>query len=114
MRRIDDTELAAQTIRRIKVMARLDIAERRVPQDGRLQIACADRSIDVRVSIMPSIHGEDAVLRILEQDFSIHDIACTTDSADSSPVARFALAAQRKHEHDVDLADMAVERNVAA
>ena len=67
MRRIDRTELAAQAISRIKVMSQLDIAERRVPQDGRLQISLAGRVIDVRVSIMPSIHGEDAVLRILDR-----------------------------------------------
>jgi general secretion pathway protein E len=67
MRRIDNPELAAQAISRIKVMAQLDIAERRVPQDGRLQIAYEGRAIDVRVSIMPSIHGEDAVLRILDR-----------------------------------------------
>jgi len=68
MRRIDNLELATQAISRIKVMAQLDIAERRVPQDGRLQIAYQRRSIDVRVSIMPSIHGEDAVLRILDRE----------------------------------------------
>jgi general secretion pathway protein E len=67
VRRIDSPELAAQAISRIKVMAQLDIAERRVPQDGRLQIAYEQRTIDVRVSIMPSIHGEDAVLRILDR-----------------------------------------------
>ncbi len=67
MRRVDDTTLAAQTISRIKVMAQLDIAERRVPQDGRLQIGFEGRLIDVRVSIMPSIHGEDAVLRVLDR-----------------------------------------------
>lgn len=67
MRRIDRIELAAQAISRIKVMSQLDIAERRVPQDGRLQLSLAGRVIDVRVSIMPSIHGEDAVLRILDR-----------------------------------------------
>ena len=67
MRRIDRVELAAQAISRIKVMSQLDIAERRVPQDGRLQLSLAGRLIDVRVSIMPSIHGEDAVLRILDR-----------------------------------------------
>lgn len=67
MRRMDRTELASQSISRIKVMAQLDISERRVPQDGRLQISYEGRSIDVRVSIMPSIHGEDAVLRILDR-----------------------------------------------
>ncbi len=67
MQRLDSVELALQSISRIKVMAQLDIAERRVPQDGRLQIAHQGRPIDVRVSIMPSIHGEDAVLRILDR-----------------------------------------------
>lgn len=64
---VESTELANQAISRIKVMAQLDIAERRVPQDGRLQIGFEGRNIDVRVSIMPSIHGEDAVLRILDR-----------------------------------------------
>lgn len=58
---------AEQVISRIKVMAELDIAERRVPQDGRFKVMVAGRDIDVRVSIMPSIHGEDAVLRILDK-----------------------------------------------
>jgi general secretion pathway protein E len=68
IRRVDSPELATQTISRIKVMAQLDIAERRLPQDGRLQIGYRGRSVDVRVSIMPSIHGEDAVLRILDRE----------------------------------------------
>jgi general secretion pathway protein E len=54
-------------ISRIKVMAELDIAERRVPQDGRFKVAVKGRPIDFRVSIMPSIFGEDAVLRILDK-----------------------------------------------
>lgn len=66
-RHIDSVELATQSISRIKVMAQLDIAERRIPQDGRLQIHFERRAIDVRVSIMPSIHGEDAVLRVLDR-----------------------------------------------
>jgi general secretion pathway protein E len=78
MRRIDSAELAAQSISRIKVMAQLDIAERRVPQDGRLQIAYAGRAIDVRVSIMPSIHGEDAVLRILDRQHLAESLAGLT------------------------------------
>lgn len=60
-------ELAEQAISRIKVMSELDIAERRIPQDGRFKIAARGRDIDIRVSIMPSIHGEDAVLRILDK-----------------------------------------------
>ncbi|PYV22576.1 MAG: pilus assembly protein PilB [Acidobacteria bacterium] len=55
-------------ITRIKVMAELDIAERRVPQDGRFRVRYRGRPIDFRVSIMPSINGEDAVLRILDKE----------------------------------------------
>ncbi len=55
-------------ISRIKVMSELDIAERRVPQDGRFRVRFNGRAIDFRVSIMPSIHGEDAVLRVLDKE----------------------------------------------
>ncbi|MGA3127731.1 MAG: GspE/PulE family protein [Candidatus Korobacteraceae bacterium] len=55
-------------ISRIKVMSELDIAERRVPQDGRFRVRYNARFIDFRVSIMPSIHGEDAVLRVLDKE----------------------------------------------
>jgi len=54
-------------ISRVKVMSELDIAERRVPQDGRFRLALKGRPIDFRVSVMPSVHGEDAVLRILDK-----------------------------------------------
>src|ERR1700734_111579 len=53
---------------RIKVMSELDIAERRVPQDGRFRVRYKKRLIDFRVSIMPTIHGEDAVLRVLDKE----------------------------------------------
>jgi type IV pilus assembly protein PilB len=53
---------------RIKVMSELDIAERRVPQDGRFRVRYKTRLIDFRVSIMPTIHGEDAVLRVLDKE----------------------------------------------
>ncbi len=55
-------------ISRIKVMSELDISERRIPQDGRFRVRYNGRSIDFRVSIMPSIHGEDAVLRVLDKE----------------------------------------------
>jgi len=55
-------------ISRVKVMAELDIAEKRVPQDGRFRVKIRGRSIDFRVSIMPSVHGEDAVIRILDKE----------------------------------------------
>ena len=55
-------------ISRIKVMAELDIAEKRVPQDGRFKLRLRGKTIDFRVSIMPSVHGEDAVIRILDKE----------------------------------------------
>jgi type IV pilus assembly protein PilB len=55
-------------ISRIKVMSELDIAEKRVPQDGRFRLRVKGRTIDFRVSVMPSIHGEDAVIRILDKE----------------------------------------------
>jgi type IV pilus assembly protein PilB len=55
-------------ISRIKVMSELDIAERRIPQDGRFRVRYKTRLIDFRVSIMPTIHGEDAVLRVLDKE----------------------------------------------
>jgi len=55
-------------ISRIKVMAELDIAEKRVPQDGRFKLKMPGKTIDFRVSIMPSVHGEDAVIRILDKE----------------------------------------------
>jgi len=65
--RIDDPSTAEQVISRIKVLAELDIAEKRVPQDGRFQVRIDGRDIDLRVSIMPAVHGEDAVVRILDR-----------------------------------------------
>jgi general secretion pathway protein E len=67
MERVQDSALAEQVISRVKVMAELDIAERRVPQDGRFKARIKGRDIDVRVSVMPSSFGEDAVLRILDR-----------------------------------------------
>jgi type II secretory ATPase GspE/PulE/Tfp pilus assembly ATPase PilB-like protein len=55
-------------ISRIKVMAELDIAEKRVPQDGRFRMRTTGKTIDFRVSIMPSVHGEDSVIRILDKE----------------------------------------------
>lgn len=60
-------DFAEQVISRIKVMSELDISERRIPQDGRFKVAIRNREVDFRVSIMPSIFGEDAVLRILDR-----------------------------------------------
>ena len=64
---VNGTTLAEQVISRLKVLAELDIAERRVPQDGSFRVLAQGRQIDLRVSIMPSVHGEDAVVRILDK-----------------------------------------------
>lgn len=58
---------AEQVVSRLKILADLDISERRIPQDGRLTIHLGKQDIDLRVSIMPGLHGEDAVLRILDK-----------------------------------------------
>src|ERR1041384_1567758 len=55
-------------ISRIKVMSELDIAERRIPQDGRFRVRYKGRNVDFRVSIMPTVHGEDSVIRILDKE----------------------------------------------
>ncbi|CAB3647043.1 type II secretion system ATPase GspE [Achromobacter pestifer] len=60
--------LHAALISRIKIMAQLDIAEKRIPQDGRITLRVGGRPIDVRVSTVPTVHGERAVLRLLEKD----------------------------------------------
>jgi len=64
---VQGQEMAEQVVSRIKVMAELDIAERRVPQDGRFKVRVNGREIDFRVSVMPNIFGEDAVLRLLDR-----------------------------------------------
>jgi len=64
---IQDTKQAEQAISRVKVLAELDITERRVPQDGRFKALDRGRAVDFRVSIMPNIYGEDAVLRVLDK-----------------------------------------------
>jgi type IV pilus assembly protein PilB len=68
--KVDPIDLAYhQTlISRIKVMSELDIAERRVPQDGRFRVRYKGRTVDFRVSVMPTVHGEDAVIRILDKE----------------------------------------------
>jgi len=64
---VPGVDVSEQVISRVKVMSELDIAERRVPQDGRFKIAIDGRPIDFRVSIIPSVFGEDAVVRILDK-----------------------------------------------
>ncbi|MBI1338671.1 type II secretion system protein GspE [bacterium] len=64
----------ARLVSRIKVMARLDIAERRLPQDGRISLRLGGRSVDVRVSTVPAQHGERVVLRLLDKDQGLRNL----------------------------------------
>lgn len=73
-------KLASMLVSRIKVMAKLDIAEKRVPQDGRITLRIAGRAVDVRVSTMPSSHGERVVLRLLDKNnarLNLEDLGMT-------------------------------------
>ncbi len=63
-----DKKFQLPIVSRIKVMSDLDISERRIPQDGRFRLKIKDKTIDFRISIMPSIYGEDAVIRILDKE----------------------------------------------
>jgi general secretion pathway protein E len=60
--------LAPAVVSRLKIMAELDIAERRIPQDGRIRLKMKDRQVDVRVSTLPTLHGESVVLRLLDKE----------------------------------------------
>jgi general secretion pathway protein E len=65
--------LAAAIVSRIKIMARLNIAERRLPQDGRIKVVVRGKEFDLRVSTTPSLHGEGVVMRILDRDGAVLD-----------------------------------------
>lgn len=67
------SHLSAAVISRIKIMARLDIAERRLPQDGRIRLRVRGGSLDLRVSTLPTMHGEGVVMRLLYKDNAAHD-----------------------------------------
>lgn len=62
-------------VSRVKIMAGLDVAERRVPQDGRIRLTLAERNVDLRVSTLPALHGESVVLRILDHGAAPRDLA---------------------------------------
>src|ERR1700723_3342050 len=85
-------EWHATILSRIKVMSELDIAERRVPQDGRFRVRYKGRFIDFRVSIMPSVHGEDAVLRVLDKETlseKFHNLTLDVVGFDQQEVTKF-------------------------
>ena len=98
--RMDDPRRAEEVISRIKVLAQLDITERRTPQDGRFRFALADGGIDLRVSIMPSVFGEDAVLRLLDKaQLRTRDAAVSLDllGFDAASAERIRELAERPH-----------------
>ena len=92
--RIPGQDMSEQIISRIKVMAELDIAERRIPQDGRFKVRVNEREIDFRVSVMPNIFGEDAVLRLLDRQ-SLSEKACTLQ-LDHLGLDGYSMAAIRR------------------
>ncbi|EGI71886.1 MULTISPECIES: type II secretion system ATPase GspE [Pseudoalteromonas] len=76
-------KLASLLVSRIKVMAKLDIAEKRIPQDGRISLRIAGRAVDVRVSTMPSSFGERVVLRLLDKNnarLNLEDLGMTAEN----------------------------------
>ncbi|WP_240615533.1 type II secretion system ATPase GspE [Alteromonas facilis] len=78
-------KLSSMLVSRIKVMAKLDIAEKRVPQDGRITLRIAGRAVDVRVSTMPASHGERVVLRLLDKNnarLNLEDLGMTQANRD--------------------------------
>jgi len=76
-------KMSSMLVSRIKVMSKMDIAEKRVPQDGRISLRIAGRAVDVRVSTMPSSHGERVVLRLLDKNnarLDLKDLGMTLDN----------------------------------
>jgi general secretion pathway protein E len=86
--------LAAAVLSRIKILAKLNIAERRVAQDGRIRLAVRGKDIDFRVSLMPTIHGESAVLRILDRGSLTLDFEALGFDEETLPLLHSLLAQQ--------------------
>jgi type II secretory ATPase GspE/PulE/Tfp pilus assembly ATPase PilB-like protein len=90
-----DKKFHSTIISRIKVMSELDISEKRVPQDGRFKLRVKGRNVDFRVSIMPSVHGEDCVIRILDKEYTSESFAqlsldiCGFEERDLLRIRRF-------------------------
>ena len=87
--------LAAAVVSRLKIMAELDIAERRVPQDGRIRLRMHDRQVDVRVSTLPTLHGESVVLRLLDKESGRIDLEALGMGPDT--LVRFDKVIARPH-----------------
>ena len=87
--------LMPAVISRLKIMAELDIAERRLPQDGRIRLRLQDRQVDVRVSTLPTLHGESIVLRLL--DTESRRVGLAQLGMSDATLARFSAAIARPH-----------------
>ncbi len=88
-------ELTAAIVSRLKIMAELDIAERRLPQDGRIRLRLQDRQVDVRVSTLPTLRGESVVLRLLDKErgrIGLAELGMAEDILD-----KFKLIVKRPH-----------------
>jgi general secretion pathway protein E len=96
---IPDVQQAEQTLARVKVLAELDITERRVPQDGRFKGLIRGRPVDFRVSVMPSIFGEDAVLRVLDKQ-ALYETTRQQLSLDSLGFEESDIQALRRLSHE--------------
>jgi general secretion pathway protein E len=92
-------EVAEQVVSRVKVLAELDIAERRIPQDGRFKARIRGQEVDFRVSVMPNIFGEDAVLRLLDRRALVHEQALRLESLglDETVIAGVRRLAGKPH-----------------
>jgi general secretion pathway protein E len=88
-------ELTAAVISRLKIMAELDIAERRLPQDGRIRLRLQDRQVDVRVSTLPTLRGESVVLRLLDKERG--RIGLTELGMAADTLAQFQTVVSRPH-----------------
>jgi len=79
------THLRSAIVSRVKIMAKLNIAERRLPQDGRIRLAVQGREFDLRVSTMPTLHGEGVVMRILDRESLAHELGALGMGGDLLP-----------------------------
>ncbi len=100
VRQIEGLAVAEQLVSRLKVMAELDIGERRVPQDGRFKLSLQGRDIDFRLSVMPSVFGEDAVVRVLDRaQIERSHGALTLDAIGFDAATRNGVRALARHPH---------------
>jgi general secretion pathway protein E len=100
VRQVESAQVAEQLVSRLKVMAELDIGERRLPQDGRFKLKVQGREVDFRLSIMPSVFGEDAVVRVLDRArIELSSGQLTLDALGFDAEQRAAIRHQARQPH---------------